>query len=223
MPIRKTVLANEEVYHIFNRSIARHPIFIKIKELQRAIDLLNFYRFMKPPLRFSHFNRLEIKEKNKFLENLSLKEKLVEIYSFSLMPNHFHLQLKQLEEGGISKFISNFQHAYAKYFNIRNKRDGSLFQSMFKAVRIETDEQLLHVCRYIHLNPLTSYLLRKPTQLENYPWNSFFYYLKKSNASFIEKDQILGLMGGIKNLKKFTYDQIGYQRDLNKIKHQVFE
>lgn len=187
------------------------------------MDLLNFYRFMKPPLRFSHYNRLKLKEKARFLESLASSEKLVEIYSFSLMPNHFHLLLEQVKEEGISKFVSNFQLAYARYFNIRNKRDGSLFQSMFKAVRIETDEQLLHVSRYIHLNPLTSYILRLPTELEIYPWNSFTAYIGKGDMPFVEKGQILGLMGGVKNLKRFTYNQIDYQRDLDKIKHQLLE
>ncbi len=94
--------------------------------------------------------------------------KSVEVVAYCLMPNHFHLLVKQVSEGGISKYLRQAINSYAKYFNTKYKRVGSLFQDMFRAVHIETDEQFIHVSRYIHLNPLVSYLVGKK-ELLSYP------------------------------------------------------
>lgn len=156
MPYRTTPLVQGEFYHVFNRSIARQPIFTRKDEYQRGLEVLNYYSYQKPPLRFSHYKRLTFKQKADFLAGLESSKKIVQLLAFCLMPNHVHFLIKEIEDGGISRYMSNFQNSYAKYFNIKNDRTGSLFQTRFKAVRIETDEQLLHVMRYIHLNPLKS-------------------------------------------------------------------
>ncbi|MBI2020700.1 transposase [Candidatus Daviesbacteria bacterium] len=224
MPYRKTPLITDEVYHVFNRSIAGLPIFLNNKNYQRALDTINFYRFEKPGLRFSHYNRLPMQQKSEFLENLkSGNAKRVRIWAYCLMPNHIHFVLKQLSENGIANFMSNVQESYAKYFNIREERTGALFQSMFKAVRIETDEQLIHVVRYIHLNPLTAYVIRETKELETYPWCSFVEYINRQNAGIADKEDVLSYFSSLKRLKDFTYDQVDYQRKLAEIKHLALE
>lgn len=223
MPYRKTPLVVGEIYHVFNRSIAREPIFLHNKHYQRGLDLLDFYRFNRPPLRFSHYNRLPQSQKNEFLENLRNFDKRVIILAYCLMPNHVHFLFKQLIENGIASFMSNFQESYAKYFNIREERSGALFQSMFKAVRVETDEQLLHVTRYIHLNPLTSYVIKNIEELDNYPWCSFADYMGKQDFGIVDKEEVLGYFPSIKQLREFTADQVKYQRELAKIKHLIME
>ena len=87
-------------------------------------------------------------------------QRVVDLICFCLMPNHFHLLLRQIEEDGIVKFVRNFQIGYSRYLNEKEKRSGALFEGQFKAVRVENDEQLIHVSRYIHLNPYSSYWLR---------------------------------------------------------------
>lgn len=224
MPYRKTPLVVSEIYHVFNRSIARLPIFQSIKNYQRALDTLNFYQFEKVGLRFSHYNRLPQEQKSEFLKNIKLKNaKRLKILAYCLMPNHIHFLLKQLSDGGIANFMSNFQESYAKYFNIRGERTGALFQSMFKAVRIETDEQFIHVARYIHLNPLTSYVLKEFSELEVYPWCSFAEYMGKQNNGIVEKEELLGYFPSKNKLRDFTANQVDYQRKLAEIKHLVLE
>lgn len=137
------------------------------------------------------------------------------------MPNHFHLLLKQLTEGGITKFVGNFSNSYTRYFNTRNKRIGHLFQGVFKAVRIEDDEQFIHVLRYIHLNPVVS-LIIKETGLEDYPYSSFAEYLGRRDG-FCHKNMILDHYSSIENLKSFTYDQIDYGKKMEAIKHLILE
>lgn len=222
MPYRKSVLATGEVYHIFNRSVARQPIFLSTKDYQRAWEIIKFYLYIRPTLSFSHFRRLSKEDQDKFLENLQKTNSLnVELIAYCLMPNHVHFLVKILVDKGATNFMRNFQNSYAKYFNIKNHRSGSLFQSMFKAVRIESDEQLLHVTRYIHLNPLTSYVIKNIEELENYPWCSFADYIK--NNHHVKASLILENFPSLDSFKSFTFDQLDYQRELDKIKHLIFD
>ena len=110
----------------------------------------------------------------------------------------------------------------AKYFNLKHKRIGPLFQSMFKAVRIETDDQLLHVSRYIHLNPSTSYIV-DIEKLSAFHWSSFPEYLGERSSLFVNYEIILSLVGGKQKYKDFIFDQAEYQRELDKIKHLTLE
>lgn len=224
MPYRRIPFVTGEIYHIFNRSVARQPIFKGKGDYERIFNLVNYYRFEKAKPRYSFYNRLPLPERKKFLEDLYLsKDKLVNIIAFCFMPNHVHLLVKQRITNGISKFMRNIQNSYAKYFNTKNKRGGALFQSMFKGVLTESDEQIVHIARYIHLNPLTSYLLEDINKLEEYPWSSFKDCLGKRSQSFVDKDVILGYFTSLPKFKKFTLDQVEYQRELAKIKHLVFE
>lgn len=222
MPGRKIPLVNGEIYHVFNRGIDRRPTFITKKEFQRAQQTLSFYKFFKLPLSLSKFLRLEIKKQNKVLDLLMQNKNLVEIFCYSLMPNHFHFLLRQEKDQGIAKFLSNLQNSYTRYFNIRHKRDGPLFLDQFKAVRIETEEQLIHVSRYIHLNPHTGYVVKSLEELENYPWSSFPDYLQGNNK-VVNTEFILNLFGSIQKYQKFVFDQAGYQRKLKEIEHLLLE
>ena len=222
MTYRKLVLTNEETYHVFNRGVARAPIFNHAKDYQRFLDLLNYYRFA-PKLSFSHYNRLENSAKQQYMQNLKKNNPpIAEILAYCLMPNHFHLLLKQTKDHGIKLFISNLQNGYAKYFNTSSERSGALFQAMFKAVRIETDEQLLHVSRYIHLNPSTAYIV-EPENLLSYKWSSLPEYLGKVDAFFTNTQLVLELAGGKDTYNEFVLDQTDYQRELDKIKHLFIE
>lgn len=228
MPYRKVPLVVGEFYHVFNRSIASQPLFLRDRDYYRAHEVLNFYRFDKPSLRFSHYNRLLQAQRQEFLENLRKSIKRISIFAYCLMPNHVHFLLKQLTETGIADFMSNFQESYAKYFNLKEDRTGALFQSMFKAVRIETQEQFIHVMRYIHLNPLTSFIIKDFDELENYPWCSYAEYMGKVNKDNIildkaVKEEILQYFGSGIHLRKFTRDQMDYQRKLAEIKHLILE
>lgn len=223
MPYRQTPLVTEEVYHIFNRSVARLPIFISKNDYGRAMEVIDFYTFGNTYLSFSHFRRLTQEQRLNFAESIFTPEnKLNEILAFCLMPNHFHFLLRQKKDKGIATMLRNFQNSYAKYFNTKSERSGALFQSMFKAVRIETDEQLIHVARYIHLNPSTAYIIKDPQDLENYLWSSYPEYINNS-AGIADQKELLGYFKSVENFKKFTLDQADYQRKLGQIKHLTLE
>lgn len=222
MPGRKIPLVTGEVYHVFNRGIDRRPTFITKREFQRATQTLNFYRFSKLPLSLSKFLRLEAKKQNEVLAALIQGKHLVEIFCYCFMPNHFHFLVRQMEDNGIAKFLSNLQNSYTKYFNKRHERDGPLFLDQFKAVRIETDEQLIHVSRYIHLNPYTGYVVKTQDELENYFWSSFPDYLQL-DSKIINYNFILNISGKNQSYKKFVFNQANYQRKLKEIEHLILE
>ena len=138
------------------------------------------------------------------------------------MPNHIHFLLKNLKENGISTFMRKFQDSYAKYFNTKFSRTGVLFQHMFKAVRIETDEQLIHVSRYIHLNPATAYLI-EIEKLRYYPWSSYPYYVNGDSPIYLSKEQILSFFKSPEDYEQFVLDQADYQRELDQVKHLALE
>ena len=224
MPYRKTPIVVKEFYHVFNRSIARQPIFKTTRDYQRMIQTIDFYRYPKPPLRFSFFDRLPLDQKEDFLRELKkTKTPMLEIISYCLMPNHLHFLLRPLVNAGASDFMRNIQHSYSKYFNTKNGRSGALFQGMFKAVLIETEEQLIHVSRYIHLNPVSAYLI-EIDELENYQWSSFPDYIGKSSNNLpVDTQNVLGSFKSAEEYKKFVFDQADYQRELEKIKHLILE
>ena len=186
------------------------------------MDSIYFYQFKNPPVKLSKFLRVEADKFREILKILENTDKLVRIISFVLMPNHFHLLLKQIGDSGISKFLSNFQNSYTRYFNVKHERDGYLFLDQFKAIRIESDEQLLHVSRYIHLNPYTGFVIKSEKELETYPWSSYTeYFLDKPRI--IEKDILLSFFDSKSSFKKFVFNQADYQKRLKEIQHLIFE
>ena len=223
MVIRKNPLVNSHYYHIFNRSVAKETIFIDGADLYRGIELLNYYHCTVSPFPYPQFKKRSQKTQRKIIDSLKQKEKLVEIISFCLMPNHFHLLLKQLVDDGISNFLRKFQDSYAKYLNKRYERVGSVFQNPFKSVLVKNDSQLLHLSRYIHLNPYSSSIVKRKDQLLNYPWSSLSEYRFEEKAGFCHPEIILDQFIDRKEYLKFVLNRADYQRSLGNIKHLLYE
>ena len=218
---RKIVFANEFYYHIFNRGIDRKDVFTDKREFLRAIETLKYYRFSSLKIKLSRFLKLTEEDQRTYFNQITNQNKLVEIIAYCLMPNHFHFLIKQLRDSGISKFLANLQNSYTKYFNTKHERVGPLFQGLFKAVLVETNEQLIHLSRYIHLNPSSSAIV-KIDQLENYPWSSLPEYL--NNKSLISNtNEVLGFFKNVKSYRDFVFDHALYAKELDKIKHLAME
>lgn len=223
MPYRQTVFASGEYYHIYNRGVAHQPVFKSKRDYERFILTLSYYRFHNVPLRLSKLLQLSKEARDDILSALYKEDsKTVEIVAYCLMPNHFHLLVKQTDEGGISKYLRQSINSYAKFFNTKYKRIGSLFQDMFKAVLIESDEQLIHVSRYIHLNPLVSYLVNREELLE-YPWSSLHSYLERSEGYFVDAEPVMAHFKSGEKYMQFVLDQEDYGKTLERIKHLLQE
>ncbi|MFC1726953.1 transposase [Patescibacteria group bacterium] len=224
MPIRETPLINNEIYHLFNRGVDSCPTFLTSVDYRRFLKTINFYRYFPLPVRLSQFLDYSIKEKENILNDLasSMKDQ-VSILSFCLMPNHYHILARQIKDNGISNFLRLVQNSYTKYFNIKKERIGPLFQGPFKVVRVETDEQLIHLSRYIHLNPYSSYVVKSIEDLVKYPWSSFTNYLGKNSHQFVNKRFVLGMFKSKREYQNFVFNQADYQRQFEIIKHLAWE
>ncbi len=223
MPYRKTPLIVGEIYHVFNRSVAKQPIFTHQRDYQRALDTLEFYTYPQVNLRFSYYQRLDQSAKQKFLKQQKSGVKPIAMLAFCLMPNHAHFLIQEKQDGGISSFMRKFQNSYARYFNVKRNRTGALFQSMFKAVRVENESQLIHVCRYIHLNPYSSSIISTLEELEAYSWSSLPTYLGYSKSTLIDTSIINPLFSSAQELKETLVNHADCQRSLDQIKHLLLD
>lgn len=158
------------------------------------------------------------------MNEFAIKERkqplLFEIICYCLMPNHFHLVLKDLIENRISKGISNLQNSYTRYYNVKHKRVGALLQGAFKSVEIKTDEQLLQVCRYVMLNPVTSKLANQPGA---YQRSSYREYINGADNQLCDKEVVLDQFDSINSLEEFHRDYMEYARSLHDVKKLALE
>lgn len=207
MVYQRVIFAAGEFYHVVNRGVEKRITFLDKRDYQRFLETISYYRFKNVPSRFSFRNRPLM------LQKTNDKSLLVEIVCFCLMPNHFHLLLKQIRENGITTFVSKISNSYTKYFNTRHKRIGPLLQGSFKAVRIENDEQLLHTSRYIHLNPLIDYLVK---DLSNYEYSSYPQFIGMVNG-FCQTKYVLDHFPSKSDYKKFVLDQEDYGRTIKNL------
>lgn len=175
-------LITDEIYHIINHGIENRIVF------QNKRDYVRFL------LTIIECNSADSIERNRYRrinnkkdKNTILNNPLVEIFAIVLMPNHFHIGVKQLKDGGIAKFIQRICGSYAKYFNIKNNRKGPLFIGHYKSIHVKTDSQIRHLITYIHANPLDlimpSWRIGKIKNTENadkflkkYQWSSYPLY-----------------------------------------------
>lgn len=213
MSYRATIFSNNQYYHIFNRGVEKRTVFLDKRDYDRFIETMVYYQEIKPLCRFS------FKKRDIFLNSPPVKSnKQVEIISYILMPSHFHFILQQISNNGIPNFISKLENSYTKYFNTRHKRIGPLFQGNFKAKRVEDDEQLLHLSRYIHLNPLTDYLVK---DLKRYVYSSYPEFLDVSENNICNKEVILSLFKTKAKYEKFVLDQEDYGRKIKEIERLI--
>jgi putative transposase len=182
---------------------------------------IRYYQREKPSIKFSKYLNLSIINRNPQDDAIpSPDEKLVELIAFCLMPTHLHFIVKQLKQNGISTFMSTILNSYTRYFNTKYKRKGPLWEGRFKNAVVQTDEQLLHLTRYIHLNPVTAYLVDKP---EEWPASSYKEYMLMVDDSekICTYDGLLQIEPD--TYRKFVINRASYQRDLAHIKELLID
>ncbi|OGH18769.1 MAG: hypothetical protein A2868_03285 [Candidatus Levybacteria bacterium RIFCSPHIGHO2_01_FULL_40_15b] len=219
---RKIVFSNSYVYHVFNRGIDRRNIFTDLREYSRAQELRKYYFCKEPPVSYSKFLQQQKEIREEVAQQMKRDEKLVNILAYCLMPNHFHFMLQQNSDRGIPIFVSNFTNAYTRYFNTKHERTGPMFEGIFKAVLVESDEQLVHLSRYIHLNPVVSSIINED-QLINYQWSSYQHYVSDAIDDSVNSNLVLSMFKSKHIYKGFVLDHVEYGKKLEAIKHLVLE
>jgi putative transposase len=134
------------------------------------------------------------------------KDYQVEIISYCLMSNHYHLLLRT-QTTSISIIMARINKHYADYYNNRHQVSGHLYEKPFYSKPVYDSVGLLEVSRYIHLNPIEANITVKP---QNYRWSSFQYYysIRRTPIVFLTLEPILEhFTGKTTNERKRQYCQ----------------
>lgn len=220
MPRRCIPLVAGEFYHVYNRGVARQPIFLRHSDYERFMLAFGYYRFAESQMSLSRLLDVNREERERWLAHMTQRaQQRVSIVSFALMPNHFHFLLRVLVDGGLSTFMGQLANSYSRYFNVIHDRVGPVFQGPFKAIRIETDAQMIHLSRYIHLNPLTGHVVRE-TEWRSYPWSSFSEFLR-GRSSLVDLAPVMRHFPSPTDYERFVEAQATLTHSLRLIRHLI--
>lgn len=218
---RKDELKSGEIYHIYSKSIAKFVIFNNETEYSRMLQLFQLYRYADFGYRYSQFLDLANFRQDEIISNLEKDgDLMVQIISYCLMPTHIHIILKQNSDGGISHFMALALNSYSRYFNTVHKRSGPLWSSRFKSTLVSDDNQLLHLTRYLHLNPTSAALVKKP---EDWRYSSYREYIDigRTGSNLCDYEDLLTIKPS--QYKKLVDNNKNYQRQLSKIKYLTID
>ncbi|MFA5841345.1 MAG: transposase [Candidatus Paceibacterota bacterium] len=208
---RKFNFSVDEFYHIYNRGNNKSTIFLNDSDRKRFQKLL-FVCNSTEPVVFKTIQSLT-------LDKIKRGGTLVDIGAYCLMPNHFHLLLREKDENGISLFLQKLLTSYSKYFNKKNERTGKLFEGAFMATHVDDDEYLKYLFSYIHLNPVKiidsnwketgiSDRARAKKYLENYSYSSHLDYLGRERGEnlILNREAFPEYFEGSKEFEDFIDD-----------------
>jgi|SRR3989344_879005 len=229
--MRKVKFQKGKVYHVFNRGVEKRDIFLSDGDRWRFLQGLylfndensaaNLLFRLEQQKKFMHFGILR-----EHMQQAGIKRKpLVRIMADCLKPNHFHLILEEVQENGISRFMQKLGTGYAQYFNKKYERVGSLFQGIFKAIEVKSDEQLAYLLAYINvinpgqeLEPDLKITAQDPEEVlrfaEHYPWSTHIEYLGKRESIIIDKGFAGKLFSSPKQYREFVGDIIRGKRKI---------
>jgi REP-associated tyrosine transposase len=188
MPSKNSIKTYVEdgYYHVYNRGINKNKIFKDDQDYK--VFLVNLKNYLTPlPPKDSLTKTFTFKKES--FKGIPRQPKnyhqLISLVAFCLMPNHFHLLVKQKDSHDLSHFMRSIGTKYSMYFNKKYQRTGPLFQGRYKAVLIDKDEYLLHLSRYIHQNP------KEITKDLSIWYSSYSTYLGKFKLDWVNTKPIL--------------------------------
>ena len=210
---RNISFAPREYYHLYNRGTDKRNIFSLKNDYERFTSLLylcNSEQAVHIQMQGQNLNTI-------FKLNSNKGDCLVEICAYCLMPNHFHLLVREKEDKGISRFMQKLTTGYTMYFNKRHDRNGSLFQGTFKSRHVSEDRYLSYLISFIHLNPIkilepnwknTGIPDRAKANkfLENYPWSSYqaYFGIKRPENVLLETKALPEYAENFRDFKTMT-------------------
>lgn len=224
MPVRETPFFDGEYYHIYNRGVAKQEIYHRHGNYYRFELTLSYYLTTSQKLSLSRYLRLSESSRQEYNSSVSnLFQPTVSLIAYCLMPNHYHLLVRQNVESGITNYMRLVGNSYTRYFNTVNNRVGPLFQGQFKSMHIESNQYLLHISRYIHLNPLAASLI-KTADLESYPYSSYRSYIKQQSKNpLIDPKIILDQFKTTEDYKVFCLDHFDYAQSISGYKSVLID
>lgn len=199
-----------EIYHIYNRGNNKEKIFFDNQDYRAFIFrlglALGFSQKKLSENSLMYFPKSRIR--------INSKPNIFKLHSFCLMPNHFHLLVKQTTDTPISNLILKLCTSYSMYFNKKYKRVGNVFQDCFKSVLVKSNPQLMWNSAYIHMNPVEGKLVNDP---KDYEWSSYKDFIDKRNFVFVSKDLIPVIFTNKEIFIKETCKNIQQESDASRV------
>lgn len=193
------IYSPESYYHVYNRGVAKQPIFIDSKDYKIFISLIN--RYMNPEADTSKWRHVYPNYADR-----------LELLAYCLMPNHVHFLIYQNDESAMKEFMKSLMTSYGMYFNKRYERVGPVFQNRYRASLINNDSYLDHISRYIHLNP---------RDWNNYEYSSLKYYRNADPPKWLKPDKVLSLFPSRSQYLEFIKDYEGFKESLDDISWEL--
>lgn len=216
MKYTRETIYTDNIVHIYNRGVDKRIIFLDNQDYTRFLYTCAIARSLNYPISTLHDCYRRARNKGDaflplletLIKNHSYQSPLCEVIAYTLMPNHFHFVIKQTELNGIEKFMQKLSNSYTKYFNGRYERSGTLFEASYKYIFVESEYQLIHLLRYVYLNPL-DLNPHSPQIIKKWQWTSFNSYFEAySKIPLIEKSETKELyqevLKGIEEGKAYT-------------------
>lgn len=221
--MRKTEFINGEDYHIFNRGVDKREVFSDAKDYQRFLLSMELLNDKEDGLMIEWRNFQYGKNKaslDDFLKrSFRKREPLVEIIAYCLNPNHYHFILKQVADKGIERFMHKLGTSHTKYYNKKQKRNGSLFQGVFKSVYIDSDEYLLYLSAYVNKNNF----IHGYRKNDSWPYSSLAAYLGKRRDRLVNTDVVLKQFTGKNQYKEFLKKNALVMREKKELRRYLLE
>lgn len=201
MPSRNVIKTDtpDTYFHIYARGVNKQQIFLDADDFTYFIYLVARYLSTES----SH---------NKFGYAYPNYSQRLELLAYCQMPNHFHLLVYQKSIGVMTDFMRSLMTSYSRYFNLKYKRTGPLFESRYKASPITTQPYLEHISRYIHLNPRS---------WKKYKHSSLRFYLNEPSPIWLRPGRILGVFTDKAAYETFVSDYEDHKEMFDEIKHEL--
>lgn len=201
MPSRNTIRldAADSYYHVYARGISKAVIFREAADKDYFLYLLSRHLSLKSVTSQQGYPYPHFRDR-------------VELLTYCLMDNHFHLLFYQADKGALSTIMKSIMVAYSAYFNRKYKRTWPLFESRFKASIISSEAYLLHVSRYIHLNPRS---------WKFFPYSSIVHIRRATEPEWLQTERVLSQHLDRKAYLAFVADYEDHKRILDELKYEL--
>jgi REP element-mobilizing transposase RayT len=177
MPHRKIEFRQGQYYHVYNRGVGRQSIFREESNYLYVLGLLKLY----------------------------CSELDVAVIAYCLMPNHYHLLLRQDGDEPVGLIPQRVFNSYTKAYNKRYDRIGTLFEGRYRAICVDNDSYLLHLCRYVHANPVKDALV---SRLEDWPYSNFFEWVGMRSGALVDRSFVTEHFSEIGDYVQFVSDYV---------------
>jgi len=186
-----------EFFHVYNRGNAKDIVFVD--DLDYRFFLLKIRQNLIPGERVSRHFR-------------PLPDNSFDLVAYCLMPNHFHILIKQNREIPTSKLLGKVCTSYAMYFNRKYERVGHIFQDQFKQSHIDSNRYLTWLSAYIHNNPVKAKLVDRPKRWEYSSYSDFVE--QRDTGSFVKPDIILNQFSNSSEYKNFVLEALDTEQEV---------